>query len=107
MDPFELYVLVRYSDRTLFEFRIRNVDVNSGQFVRYSTDCLDDRPYYNRTNVHSLIIKFRGCYEAASERTNIPLSSARTWTPFHPPPPRNSVIQIPIVNLFGKIKIIR
>ena len=28
-------------------------------------------------------IKFRGCLEAASERTNVPLSSARTWTPFH------------------------
>ena len=30
-------------------------------------------------------IKFRGCLEAASERTNVPLSSARTWTPFHHP----------------------
>ena len=27
-------------------------------------------------------IKFRGCLEAASERTNLPLSFARTWTPF-------------------------
>ena len=31
-------------------------------------------------------IKFSGCLEAASEHTNnVPLSSARTWTPFHPP----------------------
>ena len=28
-------------------------------------------------------IKFGGCLEAASERTNVPLSSAQTWTPFH------------------------
>ena len=29
--------------------------------------------------------KFRGCLEAASENTNVPLSSARLWTPFHHP----------------------
>ena len=28
-------------------------------------------------------IKFRGCLEGASERTNVPLSSACTWTPLH------------------------
>ena len=28
-------------------------------------------------------IKFRGCLEAASERTNIPGSSERTWILFH------------------------
>ena len=30
-------------------------------------------------------IKFRDCLEAASKRTNAPLSSARTWAPFHHP----------------------
>ena len=30
-------------------------------------------------------IKFRGCLEAASKRTNVPLSSAHTWTLFQPP----------------------
>ena len=30
-------------------------------------------------------IKFRGCLEAASKRTNVPFSSAGTWTPFHHP----------------------
>ena len=28
---------------------------------------------------------FRGCLEAASEPTNVPISSAHTWTPFHHP----------------------
>ena len=31
------------------------------------------------------LIKFRGCLEAASEHTNVPLSSAHTWTLFHHP----------------------
>ena len=30
-----------------------------------------------------IFIKFIGCLEAASERTNVPLSSAHTWNLFH------------------------
>ena len=46
--------------------------------------------WFNRTlsiyaHTSLLIIKFRGCLETASERTNVPLISAQTWTPFHHP----------------------
>ena len=44
---------------------------------------LQNRPRY--TYLIHKFIKFRGCVEAARKRTNVPLSSASTWTPFHHP----------------------
>ena len=43
------------------------------------------RPLNSLYKYVHVLIKFRGCLEAASECTNVPLSSARTWTPLHHP----------------------
>ena len=40
---------------------------------------MQDLKYSNK------FFKFRGCLEAASEHTNVPPSSACTWTPLHHP----------------------
>ena len=42
-------------------------------------------PLNTRTYLIHKFIKFRGCLEVASERTNVPLSSAHTWIPFYHP----------------------
>ena len=41
--------------------------------------------YVHKPASRHKFIKFIDCLEAASERTNVPLSSACTWTPFHHP----------------------
>ena len=45
------------------------------------------------------LIQFRGCLEDASERTNVPLSSAHTWTPFHPSEYLHSFFVSHLINL--------
>ena len=42
-------------------------------------------PSNSKSETRNKFIKFKGCVEASSEHTNVPLSSARTWTPFHNP----------------------
>ena len=41
--------------------------------------------FANFCMLNTIFIKFRCCLEAASEHTNVPLNSARIWTPFHHP----------------------
>ena len=56
------------------------------QYVQVISANIPCTYYVQPLNAQHKFFKFKDYLEAASERTNIPLSSARTWTPFHHPP---------------------